>query len=283
MDGFSSAFFKHFWDLVGTSLVRAIQGFFNGGFLLKEWNQTFLILIPKISTPETVHHLRPISLCNTIYKCLSKCMVVRMKSILPHLISEYQHAFMPGRHLANSVMLCEALTHKVNSRRGGGFCLATLKVDMNKAYDRVRRVFIIKILHSYGFPPFWIHLIKQCLSTVSYTPILNGCVLDNFKPSCGLRQGYPLSPYLFLLCMDVLSRMLLLSADLKLLIWIQLGKQGPRISHLFFADDSMFFFEVSVDSATILADNLARFSRASGQLINLGKSFIKFSGVGHAT
>lgn len=85
-DGFASAFYKVFWDLVGDSLFAVVQSFFNGGFLLREWNHTLLVLIPKTNTPETVHHLRPISLCNTVYKCISKCLVMRMKLALPSLI-----------------------------------------------------------------------------------------------------------------------------------------------------------------------------------------------------
>ena len=152
-DGFSSAFFHAHWDTVGDTVVRAVQHFLHTGFLLREWNQTILVLIPKITPLEEVHHLRPISLCNTIYKCASKCMVNRMKPLLPNLISNYQNAFIPGRHMEDNILISHKLLHVINKQWGQQQHLAALKLDMNKAYDRVSWTFVLKTLTAYGFPP----------------------------------------------------------------------------------------------------------------------------------
>lgn len=116
---------------------------------------------------------------------------------------------------------------------------------------------------------------KECISTVSYRVLINGHATTPFTPTCGLRQGDPLSPYLFLFCMDILSRMTSVATEIRLFQGIRVRNQGPTISHLFFADDSMFFFRHDSRREVITAIN--RFCAILGQLLNLQKSFVKFS------
>lgn len=157
-DGFTAEFFVAHWNRVGASVVSGIQQFFNSGFLLKEWNHSLLIMIPKVANPQTVNHMRPISLCNTIYKCASKCLVTRLKVVLPSLI-EFQHAFIPGRYMSDNVILCQDLLEKINRRTAAGPNLAAIKIDMSKAYDRVHWGFLISTLHAFGFPARWLTMI----------------------------------------------------------------------------------------------------------------------------
>lgn len=190
--------------------------------MLKEWNRTLLILIPKCTPPEEVNHLRPISLCNVIYKCVSKCIVNKMKPLLSELIDDYQTAFIPGRHMNDNILLSHEMMHIINKQRSRNRHLAAVKIDMNKAYDRVSWPFILKVMKAYGFPDYWIGLIKQCISTVSYQIIINESVTQAFNPTSGLRQGDPLSPYLFLFCMDILSHMTTLAEDIQLIQGIKI-------------------------------------------------------------
>ena len=148
---------------------------------------------------------------------------------------------------------------------------------MNKAYDRVNWLFLQKVRFAYGFPPHWITLIKECISTVSYRILINGVATAPFHPTCGLRQGDPLSPYLFLFCMDILSRMTSLATDIGLFQGIRLHRSTPYISHLFFADDAMFFFKATSSTCGAVATLIQRFCDISGQVINLQKSFVRFS------
>lgn len=207
LDGFPASFFKYYWSSVGSQIIRAVNRFFENGHMLKEWNQSLLILIPKQDPPEEVNHLRPICLCNVVYKCISKCMVNRMKPLLPKLIDHYQNAFILGSQMDDSKLLFHETLHIINKQRSGSRYLAALELDMNKAYDRVSWLFLLKVLKAYGFPDIWINLIQQCISTVSYRILINGGASKHFSPQCGLRQGDPLSPYLFLFCMDIFSRM----------------------------------------------------------------------------
>ena len=264
LDGMPAEFFKLHWELIGPSVTQAIQRFFTSGFLWKEWNKTLLVLIPKSLPPEEVSQFRPIGLCNVVYKCIAKCMVHRMKHLLPRLIADYQNAFVPGRHMDDNILISHELTHIINKQRSGLRYLAALKLDMNKAYDRVSWLFLLKCLQAYGFPVAWIRLIEQCISTVSYRVLINGSATPLFKPTCGLRQGDPLSPYLFLFCMDILSRMTSLATDIGQFRGIKIGQQEPTISHLFFADDALFFFRASEDACQALNSMITRFCSVSG-------------------
>ncbi|XP_021758513.1 uncharacterized protein LOC110723465 [Chenopodium quinoa] len=200
-----------------------------------------------------VAHFRPISLCNTIYKCIAKSLVNRMKGLLQNLIMEYQHAFISGRYMEDNIILSHELLHLINTNRGEVH-KAAIKIDMSKAYDRVNWLFLLKILQAYGFPPRWVQWISQCISTVSYRTLVNGQVSEAFKPSCGLRKGDPLSPYLLLFCMDILSKMLIMGGNLG------------QIKGL----------KVTKESCQNLTNIIDRYGGISGQRLNLGKSFVKF-------
>ncbi|XP_056691844.1 uncharacterized protein [Spinacia oleracea] len=213
----------------------------------------------------------------TVYKCASKCLVNRVKVSLNALIDESQHAFIPGRYMSDNILLSHDILHFMNGRRAKGPNLAAIKIDMSKAYDRIHWGFLLRVLKAYGFPPSWIHLIYQCISTVSFKVLINGRISQPFRPKCGLRQGDPLSPYLFLFCMDILGRMLSLGQDIRLFQGIKLAREAPKISHLFFADDAMIFFQATEKSCINIGGILDRYCRISGQKLNLAKSFIKFS------
>lgn len=114
-DSFIAEFFHVYWETVGEQVTKVVERFFNTGLLLKEWNQTLLVMVPKVETPELASYFRPINLFNTIYMCISKCMVNRMKIVLRYLISDYQHAFILGRNIEDNVLLSHEL-HVINTR-----------------------------------------------------------------------------------------------------------------------------------------------------------------------
>lgn len=204
-------------------------------------------------------------------------MVTSMQPLLPSPIDNFQNAFVPGRHMDDNILISHELTHFINKQHRGNKFLAALKIDMNKAYNRVNWLFLLKVLAAYGFPTHWIHLVRQCISTVTYKVLINGEATNAFQPTCGLRQGDPLSPYLFLFCMDILSRMTTLAIDIGQFKGIQVNRRALAISYLFFADDSMFFFHASATSCQAVSTVITRFCTISGQMLNRQKSFVKFS------
>lgn len=110
-DGMPALFYNQFWDIVGADVVKEVRNFLTGGDILEGWNDTVVVLIPKLPHPERLKDLRPISLCNVIYKIVSKVLSNRLKVILPEIISVNQSAFVPGRLITDNVLLAYELTH----------------------------------------------------------------------------------------------------------------------------------------------------------------------------
>jgi hypothetical protein len=206
-DGLPALFYKRYWNTVGSTVTNAVQSFFSSGRLLKEVNDSFIILIPKVKNPSTVNQFRPISLCNTVYKTISKLLVNRLRPFLDKLISPSQSAFIPGRWIAENQLTVHEILHSFKRRKVKGGFMA-LKIDLQKAYDRINWNFLQTVLTNFGFHDTFIKWIMQCVTTVSFSVLINGGKSKHFQPSRGLRQGDPLSPYLFILCQEVLFRLI---------------------------------------------------------------------------
>lgn len=235
------------------------------------------MLIPKMKNPRHIAEYCPISLCNVTYKLVSKVLVNRMKGILNDLISHNQIAFIPGRCVVDNAILGYECIHVLRAERKGKVGWALLKLDMSKTYDRVEWVFLEKIMLKMGFAPAWIELISLCISSVRFSFNVNGYRCGDVKPSRGLRQGDPLSPYLFLLCAEGLSCMLPEAEVNHAITWLKVSRHGPTVSHLFFADDSLLFFRAKVNEVEVIQSILRCYECASGQTINFDKSIISFS------
>ncbi|KAE8687139.1 hypothetical protein F3Y22_tig00111022pilonHSYRG00109 [Hibiscus syriacus] len=149
--------------------------------------------------------------------------------------------------------------------------------DMEKAYDRVEWDFLLNVMTRLGFCNPFVNLIRKCISTVSFQVRINGVLSDAFVPQRGLRQGDPLSPYLFLFCAQGLSALLLKAQRRNEIKGIRASLRGPRVTHLFYADDSLLFVKNSVAEVRRVKSILAQYEKASGQKVNYEKSSIFFS------
>ena len=134
---------------------------------------------------------RPISLCNVIYKIISKVLANRLKLILPQIISENQSAFLSERLISDNVLVTFELMHYLDHKREGKDYNMAVKLDMNKAYDRVEWGFIEKIMEHMSFHERWINLIMHCITTVTYSVLVNGVAYGSIIPTRELRQGDP--------------------------------------------------------------------------------------------
>jgi hypothetical protein len=195
-DGMPAIFYKKHWEVVGPQVIKEVLGVLNGGPIPAEWNDTWVTLIPKVKNPEAMKDLRPISLCNVVYKLISKVLANRLKSILNELIAPNQSAFVPGRLITDNILLAYEVTHFMKNKRSGADGVAALKLDMSKAYDRVEWSFLEEMMRRLGFHENWIALIMKCCSTVKYRFKLNGSLTDEVVPGRGLQQGDPISPYI---------------------------------------------------------------------------------------
>lgn len=203
-------------------------------------NQTLITLIPKCKSPESLSNFRPISLCNTIYKIVSKIVVGKILPFFPDLISLLQSAFVPGRKGLDNAIIFKELIHTLSKKKGRIGYLAS-KLDLEKAYDHLEWSFIRDTLKLFQFPHHLVSLIMSCGSTTSIAILFNGGTLDAFQPSRGICQGDPLSPYLIFLCMEVLGALIEGKGRESLWNLVKTSLGGPAFSHLFFADDLMLF------------------------------------------
>lgn len=276
-DGFGAFFFKQAWEIIGDDVIQAIKSFFLGGHLLREVNVTSIALIPKCSNPSTCGDFRPISCCNVIYKCITKILANRIKSSLHSFINPSQAAFVGGRKIGDNILLCQELVHTYSrSSTKGKRC--TLKVDLMKAYDTLNWNFLLIVMQALGYPPTLINWIKECITTPRFSLIMNGELVGFFSSTRGLRQGDPISPYLFVIAMEVLSRLLSRMAthpDFK----FHWRCSKMNLTHLCFADDLMIFCHGDIHSLNLVKNVLCKFEEWSGLKANPLKSNIFLGGV----
>ena len=145
-DGLHAVFFKKYWDILGPDITQEVLFAINSRQIPAEWNDTTIVMIPKVDSPEVVTQFRPISLCNVLYKIISKMLAARLKSILPEIISPTQSAFVPGRLITDNILVAYECVHKIKNKRSGQYGLCAVKLDMHKAYDRVEWVFLRNIM-----------------------------------------------------------------------------------------------------------------------------------------
>lgn len=217
---------------------------------------------------------RPISCCNVLYKVISKLIANRLKLVLPKFIAGNQSAFVKDRLLIENLLLATELVKDYHKDTISGRC--AIKIDISKAFDSVQWSFVTNVLIAMNFPPVFVKWVSLCITTASFSIQINGELAGFFNSFRGLRQGCSLSPYLFVICMDVLSKMLDKAAGDR-----QLGYH-PRcksigLTHLCFADDIMILSDGktrSIDSIVAIFDSFSR----SGLKISMAKSTIYLAG-----
>lgn len=271
MDGFNAGFFQRHWKTLKENVIAALLGFLNGGDMPEEINRTLLVLIPKVANPQELSQYRSISLCNVLYKICSKVMANKLRQILDEIISEEQSAFVPRRLITDNVLIAYECIHYLRNKKGK-FGVCAIKLDRAKAYDRVEWWYLDVVMEALGFCTRWRDLVMKCVSSVSFSVRVNGQFSPIFKPPRGIRQGDPISPYLFLLCAEGLTCMLKGIGPQHISRGVRVSIHAPWISHLLFADDCLIFAPASKTSADRVASILSDYYRGSGQLVNKQKS-----------
>ena len=169
-------------------------------------------------------------------------------------------------------MLAHEVFHSFK-KKGGSSGWIAIKLDMEKAYDRLEWPFIFEMLSQLGFDARWIGWIRECITTTTFSVLVNGIPGFSFSPSRGIRQGDPLSPFLFILCAELLTRNLAsASLNREKLVGVSVGHSRVRIPFLTFADDTMIFAKASDSSCIAIRQILDKYCSLSGQLVNYHKS-----------
>jgi hypothetical protein len=172
-DGFPAGFYQKSWEIVGGTVCDFVEHVWNNPSTIADVNQTDICLIPKISHPEYVQQFRPISLCNTNYKIVSKVVVERLKECISRLISPFQTGFVPGRNIHENIIVAKETVHSMNKMKGkrGAFAI---KVDLSKAYDKISWEFIWRILVEINFPEVLINVVMHAVTSVITNVKWNG-------------------------------------------------------------------------------------------------------------
>jgi hypothetical protein len=271
-DGFSLAFFQDCWEVVKWDFMAVFADFHAYGKFVKSINSTFISLIPKFHGAKEIKDYRPISLVGGVYKIIAKVLANRMRSVMDKIISKPQNAFVKGRQILDSVLIAnECLDSRLKSGVPGVLC----KLDMEKAFDHVNWNFLLYLLRRCGFGEKWCMWIKQCISTARFSVLINGAPCGYFGSSRGVRQGDPLSPFLFDLVMEAFSRMIGAIISRGLITGFSVGTSEQTrvvVSHLLFADDTLVFCGADERQINHIGALLVCFEAVSGLKINLPKS-----------
>jgi len=256
---------------------RLVKGILNNQESPEKINKTFIVLIPKGKDPKSPKDYRPISLCNVSMKIVTKVIANRIKSILPDVIDAEQSGFVEGRLITDNGLIAMECFHWLKKKRKGKKGMMAVKLDMSKAYDRIEWPFVQGVLTAMGFPICMVSVIMRCISSVSYQILINGQPSKSFQPERGLRQGDPISPYLFILCANVLSGLIHKEVHNGRIHGLRVARKSPQISHLQFADDSLLFARANQNEANNILKVLDTYQKASGQMVNMEKSEASFS------
>ncbi|CAA7037615.1 unnamed protein product [Microthlaspi erraticum] len=275
-DGITALFFQRSWHIVKEDVLTMVNDFLTSGSFDERLNMTNICLIPKTSRPTRMTELRPISLCNVGYKIISKVLCQRLKVLLPRLISETQSAFVPGRLISDNILIVQEMFHGLRTNKSCKGKFMAVKTDMSKAYDRVEWPFVEALMRKMGFAEQWIVWMMRCITSVKYKVLINGQPRGQITPHRGLRQGDPLSPYLFILCAEILITNLKKAEEMKRITGLKVARASPAVSHLLFADDSLFFCRATSEESRVLLQILKEYEVTSGQQINFAKSSVQF-------
>ena len=271
-DEFTMAFYHHCWRVVEKDVLAVFEEFFHHCKLEKSLSATFIALIPKKNDASNSRDFHPISLVGSVYKILAKVLTNRLRVVLDRLISENQNSFVSGRQILDFVLIANEC---VDSQRKGSVPGVICKLDMEKAYDHVNWEALLYLLDRMGFGVKWCKWIRTCISTIQFSVLINGSPTDFFGSSRGLRQGDSLSPLLFLILMEVFSRMLRRVEGAGLIRGFNLeGRRdgGERVSHLLFADDTILFCDADVEQILHIRLLLLSFQVVTGLKVNVHKS-----------
>jgi hypothetical protein len=200
-------------------------------------NATFLALIPKSDKPKSFGGYRPIALCNLVYKIITKIIATRIKSFLSFGISKEQFGFLEGRQIIDAIGVVQEALHSIKVKN---IKALVLKLDLIKAYDRVDWGFLRLVLLQVGMSLEATDWILGCVTTANFVVLINGRPTNFFKSTRGLRQGFPLSPLLFLLVVEGLSRAIQEQVRENKIEGVLVAR-GIRITHLMFVDDVIIF------------------------------------------
>ncbi|KAK2640722.1 hypothetical protein Ddye_022485 [Dipteronia dyeriana] len=263
-DGFNINFIKAQWKVIQKDLMNFINEFHKDGSVVKEVNGAFIALIPKVGNPNSIKDYRPICL-------VSKVLANRLRKVMSSIIGETQMAFLAKRQIVDSLVIAEEIISKWKSEKEGGL---VAKLDFEKAYDNVDHM-----LEGMGFGSRWRGWINECVSSPRLYVLVNGEPMEEFDMEKGLRQGDPISPFLFNIVVEGLNILLQRASNLGMIAGENFEDSNVHVTHLQFADDTIHFLKPKLEYIRNAKRVLRCFELASGLRINFHKSCLVHVGM----
>ncbi|XP_020595954.1 uncharacterized protein LOC110035957 [Phalaenopsis equestris] len=274
LDGFTAEFYKKSWDIIKPEVIAFVASFFQGNNLPQYFSASTFVLIPKSELQTTWNHFRPICLSTVISKVISKITINRLQPHLEHIIKPNQTVFLKGRSIIDNTLLAQKLLNDLNKTCRGGNLI--YKLDLKKAYDTISWGSIMYVLTARGFKSDFCQLILRRIHNNNHYILINGKGWGSFTASRGLKQGDPLSPTIFIIAIDYLSRILdnsLLSQNYT----IYHHRSNFAVTHLIYADDVMVFSRAHKNALRKVYQTLQKFQTHSGMCFSPEKCLLIFN------
>ncbi|GJN11381.1 hypothetical protein PR202_ga29567 [Eleusine coracana subsp. coracana] len=225
-DGFNVTFYRMAWSWIRDDVYNLVRNFYLNKYMAESMKKTNIALIPKKQICSLPLDYRPISLCNVSYKIIAKYLALKMQPYLPDHIINSQYAFVKGRRISENIIIAHEVVHSFQLRNWKESAFM-LKLDLAKAFDRIEWNFIKYAIKRLDFNENFIDLVAACVEWPSFSVIVNGQSYGNFKSSRGIRQGFHLSPYLFIIAINELTYRLQEAISENRIQGIQLTPQTP--------------------------------------------------------
>lgn len=275
-DGFSMCFYQFCWDIIKYDLLKVFNEFHTSSINNVGTNVTFLVLIPKKEGAVEIPDFRPISLVTSLDKSIAKVLSRRIRKVIALVVDDTQGTFVKGRQITDGILIASKCVDGLKKMKKYSL---VCKIDLEQAYDRVDWDFLRWVLLKKGFGEKWIGWIMRCLDHPQFSIMLNGSSKGFISSSRGIKQGDPLSPFLFTLVADAFSVLMAKALSNSLIEGIGVGKDGVRVTHLQFADDTICFIKDSVEQVINLKYVLMIYEKISGLKVNFSKSSLVGIGV----
>lgn len=229
LDGLNAGVLKYLWSSIQQGMMDCISNFLEKGTFPAGINSSFITLIPKVSFPTEIKDFRPISLINCSLKVISKLLTNRLVMVMSYIISANQTGFMKGRQISEGILITNEVVHLIKKKDING---VVLKLDFEKAFDSVDWEFLFEALEALGFHSKWIFWIKSLFDTMKASILVNGSPTPEFFPHKGLRQGDPLSPFLFNIVGEVFHLLMEAAKEKGLIKGVEISPRINNFTHL---------------------------------------------------
>ena len=226
-------------------------------------------MIPKKKDAKGVNDYKPISMVGSIYKVIAKILSRRLREVLPHLVGDSQSTFVRGRQILGGALVTNEIVSWLKKKKRSS---VLLKLEFEKAYDTFDWASMDIVLKEMGLGAKCRQWINACIITPSISILFNGNPCKPFKMGRGLRQGDPMSPFLFVLMTELLNWLLMKALSLGLFKGLQVGTKNATVIHLQFANDTLLFCEANEVFLHNIKRILLSFQSISGLAINYSKS-----------